>query len=200
MSESPFADAAGTAPRVELPITLIGFQELHAEPYFQYTLTNLGDQNLAQRLVSEVFLRLGECWDQVLNKPNPAAYAWAALRHAVEAERARRDEHLALVERVAFSVALRLEAEPLLHDLSASVANLEKGITLGAAILELSGAKFDVVVLRYINGLTIARTARAMGVDEATVRSLTSQARSKIEARLKPRRVLRPGPATHDQE
>ncbi|MFI6850484.1 sigma-70 family RNA polymerase sigma factor [Kitasatospora sp. NBC_00085] len=200
MSEPPFTDAAGTAPRVELPITFLGFQELHAQPYFDYTLTVLGDPNLAQRLVDEVFLALSDHWDQVLTQPNPAAYAWAALRRTVEAQRAQDEEHRLLIERVVFSIVVHREAEPLIADFGASVTDLEVGITVATAILELSGAKFDVIILRYLNGFTVARTARAMGIDETTVRSLTSQAKAKLEARLAPRRLLRPGPTKHDQE
>ncbi|MFI8085816.1 RNA polymerase sigma factor [Kitasatospora sp. NPDC086009] len=207
MSETPFTDAAGTAPRTELPITFLGFQELHAQAYFDYALTVLRDQALVQLVVDETFLALSDHWDRVLEHPNPAAHAWAALRRAVEAERARDAEHRILIERVAFSIALHRDHDSLLDgfrdhaiEVESSVADLEAGITLGAAISELSGAKFDVVVLRYLNKLTIAQTARAMGVDEGTVRSLTSQAKAKLRARLAPRRLLRPEPAQHDDQ
>ncbi|AUY48319.1 hypothetical protein [Streptomyces sp. CB01881] len=96
-----------------------------------------------------------------------------------------------------FSEALRLEKEPFLDDLTVSVNNLEAGIALGEAIKALTGAKFDVIVLRFITGLSVARTA--MGIDEATVKSLTTQARHKLEARLQPRRIISPA-TTKDQE
>ncbi|MGW7444967.1 RNA polymerase sigma factor [Kitasatospora sp. NPDC054795] len=201
MSEPPFTDAtAPGAPRIDLPIAFQGFQELHAQPYFDYALTVLGDPDLAQRVVDDVFLALVDRWDRVLTQPNPHAYAWAALRHTVEAQRVRDEEHRLLVERVVFSIVVHREAEPLIAGIDADVTDLEVGISVAAAVLELSGAKFDVIILRYLNKFSVERTARAMGIDENTVRSLTSQAKAKIEARLAPRRLLRPGPAKHDQE
>ncbi|MFJ9777181.1 sigma factor-like helix-turn-helix DNA-binding protein [Kitasatospora sp. NPDC101157] len=85
-------------------------------------------------------------------------------------------------------------------DIDADTTDLETGVSVAAAVLELSGAKFDVIILRYLNRFTVERTARAMGIDENTVRSLTSQAKAKIRARLAPRRLLRPGTAKDDQE
>ncbi|MFE6869316.1 sigma factor-like helix-turn-helix DNA-binding protein [Kitasatospora sp. NPDC057692] len=123
---------------------------------------------------------------------------------ASEAQRARDSEHRLLIERPVFSAVVRREAEPLIADIDADAladrSDEEVGVSVAAAVLELSGAKFDVIVLRYLNKYSVARTAQAMGVDEITVRSLTSQAKAKIEARLAPRRLLRRGPAKHDQE
>ncbi|MER5865459.1 sigma-70 family RNA polymerase sigma factor [Kitasatospora sp. NPDC002040] len=201
MNDATSAEPAGTHPELVLPISFQAFQELHGEPYFRYTLANLGSPAVAQQLVDDVFAALVVRWEHVLTQPNPARYGWRMLRHVVEAERDRRQEHLALVERIAFSIRLRDQAEAFLHDLGACVAELEEGMTLGAALLGLSGAKFDVMVLRYVNGWSVAETAAAMGIEEPTVRSLTSQARNKIETRLRPRRLLRsPGPTTHDEE
>ncbi|MER8103926.1 sigma-70 family RNA polymerase sigma factor [Kitasatospora sp. NPDC094016] len=206
MSEPSFTDTPGTTPRpyTDLPIAFRAFQELHAQPYFDFALTVLGNQTLAQHIVDEAFLALLDRWDRVLTEPNPNAYAWAALRCAVEAQQARAAEHRLLIERLVFSAVVRREAEPLIADIDAdALANRtdeEVGVSVAAAVLELSGAKFDVIVLRYLNKYDIKKTAAAMGIDETTVRSLTSQAKAKIEARLAPRRLLRPGPAKHDQE
>ncbi|MFF2751356.1 RNA polymerase sigma factor [Kitasatospora sp. NPDC058048] len=201
MTEPSFTDAAGTTPPVvELPITLEAFQRLHADAYYDYAYACLGDAALAQELVSEAFLELADCWDRVLTYPQPAATAWAALRHLVEVERERLDR---LEERIAFSVALRLEWEPWLDDLDAvttGIDGLEVGMALGAAIKELPAAKYDVIVLRFVVGLKVAGTAQAMGTDEATVKSLTTQARTKLEARLRSRRILRSSTAKEDQE
>ncbi|MEU4118959.1 sigma-70 family RNA polymerase sigma factor [Kitasatospora sp. NPDC028055] len=200
MTEPPTADTAGTSSGVELPITLEGFQRLHADAYFDYAYACLGDAHLAQKVVSEAFLELADCFDEILTYPQPAATAWAAMRHLVEAERELKDR---LDERVAFSVALRLEWEPWLDDLDAvttGIDGLEAGMALGEAIKGLSAAKFDVIVLRFVVGLKVAGAAQAMGTDEGTVKSLTTQARTRLEAQLRSRRLLRPGTTTKDQE
>ncbi|MFE6869313.1 hypothetical protein ACFVFS_22515 [Kitasatospora sp. NPDC057692] len=73
MSEPSFTDAAGTTPRphAELPVAFRAFQELHAQPYFDFALTVLGDQTLAQHTVDDVFLPLVDRWDRVLTDPSP---------------------------------------------------------------------------------------------------------------------------------
>ncbi|MFJ8431146.1 sigma factor-like helix-turn-helix DNA-binding protein [Kitasatospora sp. NPDC094019] len=202
MSEPPFADTADTAGAapVELPITLQAFQRIHADAYFDYTYACLGDADLAQKIVTEAFIDLADCWDRVLTHRRPAATAWAALRHLVEVTREHRER---LDERVAFSIALRLEWEPFLDDLDAittGVDGLEAGMALGAAIKDLPAAKFDVIVLRFVVGLGVTAAAQAMGIDEGTVKSLTTQARNKLEARLRSRRLLRPSSTRKDQE
>ncbi|MEV0536824.1 sigma factor-like helix-turn-helix DNA-binding protein [Kitasatospora sp. NPDC050463] len=199
MTDPTHTDAAGTTPQVDLPITFRAFQELHADAYYDYAYACLDDATLAQDLVTDAFTELGACWDRVLTHPQPATHAWAALRHLVEVEREHVDRYRALSGRLMFSAALRLEKEPFLDDLTASVNNLEAGIALGEAIKNLTGAKFDVIVLRFITGLTVARTAQAMGIDQGTVKSLTTQARHKLEARLQSRRIISPG-TTKDQE
>ncbi|MFE4602012.1 RNA polymerase sigma factor [Kitasatospora indigofera] len=199
MSEQPFTDAAGTAPQLDLPLAFRGFQELHGQAYFDYAYTVLGDRVLAQDLVAEVFDRFAERWDRVLTEPNPHAFAWAGLRRTVEAELARGAEHRLLIERILFSELVHRQAQPLMTGIDAGTAGLEVGISVAAAVLELSGAKFDVIILRYLNGFSVERTARAMGIDENTVRSLVSQAKAKIRARLAPRYLLR-DTAKDDQE
>ncbi|WP_371476383.1 RNA polymerase sigma factor [Kitasatospora sp. NBC_00315] len=92
------------------------------------------------------------------------------------------------------------QAQPLITGIDAGTTDLEVGVSVAAAVLELSGAKFDVIILRYLNRSSVERTARAMGIDENTVRSLASQAKAKIRARLAPRRLLHLDTAKDDQE
>ncbi|MGK4586154.1 sigma-70 family RNA polymerase sigma factor [Kitasatospora sp. HPMI-4] len=184
-----------------LPIAFQAFHALHAPEYLIYATSLLYEDDTARDLVDEVFAQLADHWDHVMTQANPAAYAWALLRHVVEAESKRRKEHLALVQKHAFSYALRREFEPILRDIDThAVTDLEIGITVAAAVLELSGAKLDVILLHCLNDLSMDKTAAVMGIESATVRSLLCQARAKLEARLAPRRLLRLSSTAHADE
>ncbi|MEW1912545.1 sigma-70 family RNA polymerase sigma factor [Kitasatospora sp. NPDC085895] len=208
MSDALPADAAGPqVPTPTLTIAFDGFLELHGRAYFEYAHAHLDDTDLATDLVDDVFAALADRWDWIIQQPSPAAYAWAMLRHVVEAECERRDEHRVLVEKAAFGWAhvqeMRRDGGEFLDDLHASVADfgeLANGLTLATAIRKLSGSKHDVMVLRYLNGLTVTETAELMGIEEATVRSLTTQARARVELHLAPRRLLRPGPTQNETQ
>ncbi|MFB7618575.1 hypothetical protein [Kitasatospora sp. NPDC056181] len=111
MSDTQPADAADAAQArapegAELPIAFAVFHDLNAQRYTDYAFAHLPDESVVRDLVDDVFVALAERWDRVLTRPSPAAYAWALLRRVVEAECARRDEHLALIEEAAFAYAL----------------------------------------------------------------------------------------------
>ncbi|AUG81099.1 hypothetical protein CFP65_6443 [Kitasatospora sp. MMS16-BH015] len=198
MNDAAPLDPAGIRPGTSvLPTTFLAFLEGHGQPYFEYAELALGDSGLAQDVVDDVLSRLATRWEHVLAQPSYAAYCWRLMRHVVEAERSRREEHLQLIERVAFSVAATKEIVEEMLDTLTPADHLEEGMALGAAIRSLSGAKYDVVVMRYLMEMTDSAIAAEMGVEEATVRSLLSQARTRLAAQLKPRRVLRDRTAGH---
>ncbi|MFD9061461.1 sigma-70 family RNA polymerase sigma factor [Kitasatospora purpeofusca] len=197
------ADAAGTrAPNpAELPITFAAFHDLHAQRYTDYAFAHLPDESIVRELVDDVFVALAERWNRVLAQPSPAAYAWALLRRVVEAECARRDEHLALIEEAAFAYALIERGKRVLELVDGSmVDDLGVGISVARAIQDLPGRQHDVVVLRFLACYEPAQIADVMGIEDVTVRSLVSQARTRLQARLAPRRTVEPGRSPDDEE
>ncbi|MFF3075319.1 RNA polymerase sigma factor [Kitasatospora sp. NPDC057936] len=209
MSDSPpadAADAAGTrAPNpaaipAELPIAFVGFHDLHAQRYMDYAFAHLGDADVASELVEDVFLALAGAWERVVCQPRPAAYAWALLRRVVETECDWRRQQLALIEEAAFAYALIKRAERVLEEIDQSmVGDLEVGISVARAIQDLPGRQHDVVVLRFLGCYEPPQIAEVMGIEEGTVRSLISQARTRLRGRLAPRRTLE-SDGTTDEE
>ncbi|WP_380282239.1 RNA polymerase sigma factor [Kitasatospora purpeofusca] len=202
MNDFPPADAAPHAAPTpaRLPIAFTAFHDLHAQRYTDYAFAHLGEAGMVRDLVDDVFVALADHWDRVLAQPRPAAYAWALLRRVVEAECARREEHLALIEEAAFAYALIERAKRLLALVDGStVDDLGVGISVARAIQKLPGRQHDVVVLRFLAGYPPTHIAEVMGIEEATVRSLISQARTRLQTRLAPRRTLTSG-RPHDEE
>ncbi|WP_051755583.1 RNA polymerase sigma factor [Kitasatospora purpeofusca] len=209
MNDFPPADAADTSstrvPRpapdpAPLPISFTAFHDLHAQRYTDYAFAHLGDPAVVCDLVDDVFVALADRWHRVLAQPSPAAYAWALLRRVVEAECLRRAEHLALIEEAAFAYVLIERAKRLLEQVDeCMVEDLGIGISVARAIQKLPGRQHDVVVLRFLAGYTPTHIAEVMGIEEGTVRSLVSQARTRLKTRLAPRRTLVRG-RTHDEE
>ncbi|MFE4516743.1 RNA polymerase sigma factor [Kitasatospora sp. NPDC056783] len=184
----------------DLPLAFVAFHDLHAQRYTDYAFAHLGDADVALELVEDVLLALAERWDRVMCRPRPAAYAWALLRRVVEAECTWRREHLALVEEAAFAYALIRRAEKALEEIDRSmVGDLEVGISVARAIRDLPGRQHDVVVLRFLGCYGPHQIAEVMGIEEGTVRSLISQARTRLRVRLAQRRTLEPG-RTNDEE
>ncbi|MEV7783403.1 sigma-70 family RNA polymerase sigma factor [Kitasatospora sp. NPDC088351] len=197
------ADAAGTrAPSPALlPIAFAAFHDLNAQRYTDYAFAHLPDENLVRDLVDDVFVALADRWDSVLSQPSPAAYAWALLRRVVEAECARRQEHLALIEEAAFAYAVIERAKRLLEQVDDSMMDdLGVGISVARAIQDLPGRQHDVVVLRFLACYEPTQIAEVMGIEDATVRSLISQARTRLQTRLAPRRAFDPGRSPDDEE
>ncbi|MET8624662.1 sigma-70 family RNA polymerase sigma factor [Kitasatospora sp. NPDC004669] len=198
MSDIQPADAADAASTripppepVVLPIAFTAFHACYAQRYTDYAFAHLGDEHTVRDLVDDVFVALAERWDRVLTQRSPAAYAWALLRRVVEAECARRDEHLALIEEAAFAYALIERANRVLVAVDESLVDaLGDGISVARAIQDLPGRQHDVVVLRFLGCYEPSQIAEVMGIEEATVRSLISQARTRLQTRLAPRRAL----------
>ncbi|MFD7734160.1 RNA polymerase sigma factor [Kitasatospora phosalacinea] len=203
MSEPPATDPAGTYPHpaarpepapdpelVELPPSFEAFLTLHGQEYFEYAESFLGAE-LAQDVVDDVFSHLVVRWPAIMKRRNPAAFCWSALRHIVEWECEQQDEKVFLIQRAAFRTALHPMAVELLDDLTDRSPLLEDGLTLGRAIRDLPGQKLDAMVMKFLLEMPDERIALVMGIQEVTVRSLISQARTRIQAQLEPRRIFK---------
>ncbi|MFB7618574.1 sigma factor-like helix-turn-helix DNA-binding protein [Kitasatospora sp. NPDC056181] len=54
--------------------------------------------------------------------------------------------------------------------------------------------------MRFLACYEPAQIAEVMGIEDVTVRSLISQARTRLQARLAPRRTVEPGRSPDDEE
>jgi RNA polymerase sigma-70 factor (sigma-E family) len=135
------------------------------------TLLTAGDTHLAEDLVQTTLVRLYLAWPRA-RRTNLDAYARRALVNILIDEKrrpfARREQ---LVER------LPDHTEPAKADVSDAVLT---------ALATLPRGMRAVVVLRHIEGLSVAETATAVGSSPGHVKSQTARGLDKLRAALVP--------------
>ncbi|MFD9796807.1 RNA polymerase sigma factor [Streptomyces sp. NPDC059070] len=159
-----------------LPVDYVAFHAHHHRTYLRYVHLQLGSDAEAIEVVEDVFTFLLKVWDHALREPSTEAFAWAALREAVERRRAVLDRPVAMVE-TAWFAALRRTSRTRLE-------LLESKLGLYAAIAQLPERHYDVVLLVFLEGCSTETTARMMGISPATVRSHIRGARRKLSHTL----------------
>ncbi|MER5886991.1 sigma-70 family RNA polymerase sigma factor [Streptomyces sp. NPDC001941] len=183
------ADHATREPRDMLPHAFWAFHELYHRAYYEYARVQLGNATDARDLVDRVFTHIGFIWRSITAEENLGAYAWALLKERVDSELTAQGRDPAAAETLAFHRAIGAATGPLLDDFrrqfKAQVSELESSVGLFAAMARLPERQFDVMVLNYALGFSTGRTALAMGISEATVRSTRRTAKSRLAADLK---------------
>jgi RNA polymerase sigma-70 factor, ECF subfamily len=130
----------------------------------------VGDEQEAADLAQESLARAFERWRTVSRYERPGAWcqrvvvnlALSSRRGRARARRVRRADPVA---------AIQEPPEPF-------------DAEMRAALLELGEQQRAVVVLRFLCGLSVADVAEALDKPEGTVRSLTSQALTRLRDRL----------------
>jgi RNA polymerase sigma-70 factor (sigma-E family) len=126
-----------------------------------------GDWHLAHDLVQDTLVKVYRHWSRVRRADSPDAYVRRILINEARNGWRRRDK--------AVSVA-NIGAEwtaPTVPDATDDIARRDG---LLRALLELSHQQRATVVLRYLEGLSQAETARVLGCSEGTVKSQSSRA------------------------
>ncbi|MDJ1135423.1 RNA polymerase sigma factor [Streptomyces iconiensis] len=131
-------------------------------------------------MVHLVFLSLLKGWNRLVEEANPHASAWAHLKEAVNEVLLLEDRPSALPETALFARVSRA----VLEDTRGEFAAMESSVGLYPAIARLPARQLDTVVLDYVLSYTTAKTARIMGVDEATVRSHRQHAKQRLAQEL----------------
>lgn len=160
-----------------LPRSFEAFHELNHLAYLRFAHAELGTREEAEEVVELAFTQLALNWTDVLSQADCEAFAWMVLKQQVGEYLVHRDRSRALVETAAFARRV-LRAS---HD---QFAELESRIGLYTAIAELPERQYNVILLRFVLGYPTDRTARIMGITEATVRSLVRLARRRLAREL----------------
>lgn len=123
-----------------------------------------GDRHRAEDLVQETFAKVYLRWTRRFGGriKNPVAYAHTTLTRTFISERRRRSSAEVPSESVDAGAAAEVDAD-LRHDLL-------------TALRELPVLDRTVVVLRYLEDLTVTETAQPTGLTESAVRSRCSRA------------------------
>ncbi|MFJ1562444.1 sigma-70 family RNA polymerase sigma factor [Streptomyces mirabilis] len=148
----------------------------------------MGDKRLAGQVVHEVFMALLYDWNRLMEEASPASSAWAFFKSVVAEELAWQGRGSAMPETAAFDLVL---ARDLLNSVRDKFAVMESSIGLYAAIARLPERQFDVMVLVYVLGYSLQKTAHVMGVSSATVRSHRDRARKRLARELESSRQER---------
>jgi RNA polymerase sigma-70 factor (sigma-E family) len=126
-----------------------------------------GDWHLAHDLVQDTLVKVYRHWSRVRRADNPDAYVRRILINEARNGWRRRDKAVLVANIGAEWTA------PTVPDATDDIARRDG---LLRALLELSHQQRATVVLRYLEGLSQAETARVLGCSEGTVKSQSSRA------------------------
>lgn len=122
-----------------------------------------GDFQRAEDLVQEALIRAAERWG-VLQTGNPDAWVRTVM-YRQHVSWWRRTRHELTVERVPDA---------------ATHSDIETGLLLRDALAQLTARQREVVILRFIEDLSVADAAAALGVTQGTVKKQTSVALGRL--------------------
>jgi RNA polymerase sigma-70 factor (ECF subfamily) len=152
----------------EAALTLI-YEQCHP-PVYRYIYFRVRNVPLAEELAAEVFVRMVDRIGTLKNKGRPVlAWLYAIARNLV-IDHQRRDDHFVW--------------SPLFEDLEVGVEDhpariVERRLTiaeLSLALNELTEIQRQVILLKFIEGLSNAEVAAILGKDEGAVKSLQHRA------------------------
>lgn len=133
-------------------------------------LLTSGDTHLAEDLVQETLGRMYTAWGKKRCIDNPSAYAQTVLVRAYLTHRRRRSSS----ERPTVS----------LPDQAAQTADATLRITLLQALADLPRLDRAVLVLRYLEDLSVEQTAEVLRTSSSAVRTRSSRALAKLRGQL----------------
>ena len=143
-----------------------------ALPELTAALTHqFGDPWLGQDLAQEAVVRACDRWAQVRELSAPTGWAFrVGVNLGRSRLRRRAAERRALARRGA--------------DVPDADQDLADGLDVRAALQRLSPAAREVLIVRYVLGLSVAETAALIGISEAAVRTRTSRAADSLRVHL----------------
>ena len=142
-----------------------------------------GDWHLANDLVQEALAKTFRHWRRVQLADSPDAYVRRILVNEVNRYFQR---HHHVTSPIDLANGGRDPANSTLSDASDDIARRELLLT---ALLALPDRQRATVVLRYLEGMTEAETARVLGCSEGTVKSQTYRALHALNHLISPREL-----------
>lgn len=130
----------------------------------------IGDPRAAEDAAQEAFTKASVRWRRVQRMERPAGWVYVVALNS-----ARR----ALKHRPNVATPTASSADHADH--AAAVANR---LTVHDALAGLAPQQRAAIVLRYLSDLSVADTARALGVTESTIKSATRDALANLRATL----------------
>ncbi|MEU2564958.1 sigma factor-like helix-turn-helix DNA-binding protein [Streptomyces longispororuber] len=159
------------------PLDFTAFDDTHRAVYYAYASVFLREGDKSKQAVHKALLLLLILWDEALCSANLEQYAWDLLRQTVMEKTPHTDGHPALMESAFDTRALRAAVDP--H------AQITETLALFDALRRLAPAQLDVMVLRYLRGLSEDGVAHTLGLPLAAVRAAERHAKRHISAHLR---------------
>ncbi len=156
----------------------------HVDAVYRYVFYRVRNDADAEDLTSEVFMRALRAIPRY--EPRQAFLAWLyrIARNAV-IDRARRAR-----PQVSFEEALDHPAADRVVDPDASLAALSDRGVIRRAIAKLTPIQAEVVVLRFVEGLSTTEIAKIVGKREGTVRGIQFRALAALRELIPSREAL----------
>jgi RNA polymerase sigma-70 factor, ECF subfamily len=163
--------------------------ELYFERIYRYARFKVGDRAEAEDVTAAVFLNAWRAVDHFTPQGENSFLAWLfRLTHNALVDRYRRQRDVAVLDEVDDSV-LPVDAQ------FNPEAVLERQLTLDElhhALQALTDEQREVVVLRFIEGLSAREVGEIMGKQEGTVRGMQFRAIEALRRELSRQKVRRP--------
>jgi RNA polymerase sigma-70 factor, ECF subfamily len=153
----------------------------YSDPLYRYLYGITGDTQLSQDLLGETFLRVVEQIDRYTFQGAPFKAWLYRIAHNLAINAVTRDRRLVAVPDLE-------QVAPPITDPAIRVGDQLEAAALRAALRdslpELTEEQQQVIVLRFMSGLSLAETAEAMGKNENAIKQLQLRALRALERQI----------------
>ncbi len=176
------AEAFASGDRRRTPSALAEFEAFYQEyqeVWRAYAYARTGSFEAADQIVDDVTAQLADLWACASGRDDVGRYAWALLRTTIVRWLNDHQTRSAFVETLAF------DRTALAMDFVKERFNLiEESLALYAAVSRLPEREYDVTVLRYVLGYSVAQVAAVLNVDARSVGRHIRSAKQRLAREL----------------
>ncbi len=179
MRDSSDAELVTHAQRGE--VNAIGrLYDRHRESIFRYLWIRLDDRQLAEDLTGDVFMRMLDALPRYRLQGLPFRAWLYRIAHNLLIDYFRKMNHQTTVP---IEIAEELEAD---DDPRQTIEQTLLTERLQAALLRLEPTQCEVIILRFLAGLSLHETAQTLGKTEAAIKALQHRGLSGLRRALEP--------------
>jgi len=152
----------------------------HRDSIFRYLWIRLDDRQLAEDLTGDVFMRMLDALPRYRMQGQPFRAWLYRIAHNLLVDYFRKMDHQATVPLEA------VEEQGTEDDPDRMSEQILLSERLQVALMRLEPTQCEVVVLRFLAGLSLQETALALGKTEAAIKALQHRGLSGLRQALKP--------------
>ncbi len=152
----------------------------HRESIFRYLWVRLDDRQLAEDLTGDVFMRMLDALPRYRLQGLPFRAWLYRIAHNLLIDYFRKMNHQATVP------IDTVEEHGTNDDLDRTIEKMLETERLQAALVSLEPTQCEVVILRFLAGLSLRETAQTLGKTEAAIKALQHRGLSGMRRALEP--------------